>query len=82
MKPQKTSNLLGFTPSCVHKNFSPNVEKYKVRNVYDGDTLTLVDERHVYDFWALTLQISKNNKPMHKRQRRTPNNVAIKRKFT
>jgi micrococcal nuclease len=31
----------------VHKKLPRNVKKYSVRNVYDGDTLTLVDERRV-----------------------------------
>ena len=33
--------------SAVYNQLPSNVEKYTVRNVYDGDTLTLVDERRV-----------------------------------
>lgn len=33
--------------SPIYKNLPTGAEKYKVRNVYDGDTLTLTDERRV-----------------------------------
>jgi len=33
--------------SPIYPSLPPNAEKHKVRNVYDGDTLTLVDERRV-----------------------------------
>jgi len=42
------------SPSSSKKQLSPtyktlpkNAQKFRVRNVYDGDTLTLVDERRV-----------------------------------
>lgn len=34
-------------PSPIHQSLPPGAEKHHVRNVYDGDTLTLTDERRV-----------------------------------
>lgn len=33
--------------SPIYKNLPTDAEKFRVRNVYDGDTLTLIDERRV-----------------------------------
>lgn len=37
----------GSSSDAVYDKLPSNAEKYTVRNVYDGDTLTLVDERRV-----------------------------------
>ncbi|KAL7581271.1 hypothetical protein ACA910_006042 [Epithemia clementina (nom. ined.)] len=37
----------GGAPTAIYKYLPKNAEKFSVRNVYDGDTLTLVDERRV-----------------------------------
>lgn len=48
---QTTTTTSGGTPggddSPIHSSLPAGAEKYMVRNVYDGDTLTLVDERRV-----------------------------------
>ena len=49
--PQTTTTTTTGTPgsddSPIHESLPAGAEKYMVRNVYDGDTLTLVDERRV-----------------------------------
>lgn len=44
----------------VHSQLPAGAEKYSVRNVYDGDTLTLVDERRVRLLGIDTPEIKEN----------------------
>lgn len=43
--PATSSGGGGYSP--IHSSLPAGAEKYRVRNVYDGDTLTLIDERRV-----------------------------------
>mmetsp|Transcript_95 Transcript_95/g.252 ORF Transcript_95/g.252 Transcript_95/m.252 type:complete len:232 (-) Transcript_95:483-1178(-) len=53
VKPQKQNQQPAKThdakhgPSPIYDKLPPSAEKHPVRNVYDGDTLTLIDERRV-----------------------------------
>ena len=41
------ANVTNGGVSPIYKNLPPGAKMFKVRNVYDGDTLTLIDERRV-----------------------------------
>ena len=46
-QPQHQTSAAGGALSAVYPSLPAGAEKAQVRNVYDGDTLTLVDERRV-----------------------------------
>jgi len=54
--PPSTSSTSG----AIHPSLPKDAEQYTVRNVYDGDTLTLVDERRVRLLGIDTPEIKEN----------------------
>ena len=46
-KPPSPSVAVAGSLSPIYRTLPPGAQKFPVRNVYDGDTLTLVDERRV-----------------------------------